>query len=58
MQRKGDKNMFLKLNLFKALIKKEWQGAGLVVGFDFDNLRMEQVEVIGNVFDNPELLEV
>lgn len=50
--------MFLKLNLFKALIKKEWQGAGLVVGFDFDNLRMEQVEVIGNVFDNPELLEV
>ena len=31
-------------------------GNGLV--FDFDNLRMEQVEVIGNVFDNPELLEV
>lgn len=31
-------------------------GNGLV--FDFDNLRMEQVEVVGNIFDNPELLEV
>lgn len=31
-------------------------GNGLV--FDFDNLRMEQVEVIGNIFDNTELLEV
>lgn len=31
-------------------------GNGLV--FDFDDLRMEQVEVVGNIFDNPELLEV
>lgn len=30
-------------------------GNGLV--FDFDNLRMEQVEVVGNIFDNPKLLE-
>lgn len=30
--------MFLKLNLFKALIKKEWQGAGLVVGNDGEGI--------------------
>lgn len=34
MQRKGDKRMFLKLNLFKAITKKAWQGAGLTVGND------------------------
>lgn len=36
--------MFLKLNLFKALIKKEWQGARLVVGNDGEGIYLTGME--------------